>query len=390
MKNNLIVFGTRPELLKLIPVILEIRKRKQDNRYKVICTNQHQELISDLLKQFEIKPDVSLPIGNHEKSISETLSSIMHELHKYIEFNHKNIGYVIAQGDTTSCLASAMTAFLNKKPFAHIEAGLRTYDNNNPFPEEYFRTIVSLSTQIHFTPTFTAKQNLLRENIPESKIIYTGNTSVDLIHLLKNAEYQCTNKAICKFIQSNNNVLITCHRRENQNGNFDGLIKSIIELALANPDLNFIWLSHLNPFVDSKTKNNSLKKVSNITVLTPLSIVDMIELYKCTQLIITDSGGIQEEAVSFNVPTIVIREKTERLEAVEIGNSLLVGNSPEKLNAAFYKFLKSKTESPKNPFGAGNASSLIVDFFEKQHYDFDSEMDGHHVSPNLFNDAVRD
>jgi len=384
MKYNLIVFGTRPELLKLIPVILEIRKRNLDNRFKILCTNQHQELIADLLKLFSIEPDISLPISNYKRSISETLSDIIKEFQSYVELNDSYIHYVIAQGDTTSCLAAAMVAFLNKKQFAHIEAGLRTFDNDNPFPEEYFRKIVSLSTNIHFTPTYTAKQNLLKENVQASKVIHTGNTIVDLMNMLKIRQYQCKNESIKRFLKTTNNIIITCHRRENQNGNFDILIESIKELATTNPELNFIWLSHLNPFVNSKTKNESLRKISNITVVQPVSIFDMVELYKSTRLIITDSGGIQEEAVSFSVPTIVIRDKTERPESIEVENSELVGNSPEKLKAAFYKFLSRKKKVLKNPFGDGNAASIIIDFFVQQNYDSNvDKIDFHKISADL-------
>lgn len=384
MRYNLIVFGTRPELLKIIPVIFEIRKRNLDNRFKIICTNQHQELISDLLKLFNIEPDFILPISNCKKSISETLGDIIKELQSYVELNHNYIKYIIALGDTTSCLAAAMVAFLNKKQFAHIEAGLRTFDNDNPFPEEYFRKIVTLSTNIHFTPTHTAKQNLLNENVQATKIIHTGNTIVDLMNILKKSQYQCKNESIKRFLKTTNNIIITCHRRENQNRNFDILIESIKELATTNPELNFIWLSHLNPYVNSKTKNESLKKISNITVVQPVSIFDMIELYKSLRLIITDSGGIQEEAVSFNVPTIVIREKTERPEAIEVGNSVLVGNSPEKLKDAFYKFLNRNNKVINNPFGDGTAASIIIDFFAKQHYDsIVDNTDCHKISADL-------
>lgn len=363
MKYNVIVFGTRPELIKLIPIILEIRKRKLVDRFKIICTNQHKELIDDLLDLFEIKPDKKLPISNCGKSISDTLSSIIKELQLYVASNVNNINYIIAQGDTTSCLGAAMVAFLNKKPFAHIEAGLRTFDQGNPFPEEYFRQIISLSTNIHFTPTYKAKQNLLRENIHESKIIHTGNTIVDVMNILQNRPNRKKNEHIKKYIKSKNNIIITCHRRENQNGNFDTLIESIKTLATSNSELNFIWLSHLNPFVKSKTNHESLNNISNISVIQPITIFDMIDLYKSSQLIITDSGGIQEEAVSFNIPTIVIREKTERTEAINVGNSELVGNSSEKLIAAFYKFLSRNVIDVNNPFGDGKAATRIIDFF---------------------------
>jgi UDP-N-acetylglucosamine 2-epimerase (non-hydrolysing) len=364
MEYSLIVFGTRPELIKLIPIILEIRKRKLENKFKILCTGQHKELIDDLLDLFEITPDIKLPISNCGQSISDTLSSIIKELQLYVGANKNCIKYIIAQGDTTSVLAASMVAFLNKIQFAHIEAGLRTFDQKNPFPEEYFRQIISLSADIHFTPTYNAKQNLLKENIPPTKIIHTGNTIVDLINIIQDTPIDKKEESIKEFIKTNNNVIITCHRRENQNRNFDMLITAIKDLAILNPELNFIWLSHLNPFVNSKTKKESLKNISNVSVIKSINLFGMIDLYKASKLIITDSGGIQEEAVSFNVPTIVIREKTERPEAIEVGNSVVVGNSSKKLKVAFEEFLNKKKTYKNNPFGDGKAAVRIIDFFE--------------------------
>lgn len=368
MKYNLIVFGTRPELIKLIPVILSIRERKLDNRFKILCTSQHLELISDLLDSFNITPDITLSPNKKGNSIVNNLSSIMKELQVHIESKKVCLKYIIAQGDTTSALAASMVAFLNNIHFAHIEAGLRTYDHKHPFPEEYFRQVISLSTNIHFTPTNRATQNLLNERIPSNKIIQTGNTIVDLIDIIDDLQFNKKAESLKEIIKTKNNVIITCHRRENQNSNFDSLIQSVKELAHLYPDLNFIWLSHLNPFVELKTSDNGLKSISNITVIDPISIFDMIDLYRASILIITDSGGIQEEAISFNVPTIVVREKTERTEAVEIGNSIVVGSSPEKLKASFEKLIERKEINVKNPFGEGNAASQILDFFETLDY----------------------
>lgn len=364
MDYNLIVFGTRPELLKFIPIILEIRKRKLDDKFKILCTCQHKELINDLLGLFKITPDIKLPVSNYGQSISDTLSKLIKELQLYIGANKDCIKYIIAQGDTTSALGASMVAFLNNIQFAHIEAGLRTFDQKNPFPEEYFRQIISLSADVHFTPTYNAKQNLVNENISPTSIIHTGNTIVDLIKIIQNTTIYKKDESIKDFIKTKNNVIITCHRRENQNGNFDKLIEVIKDLAFLNPELNFIWLSHLNPFVDLKTKDESLISISNVSVIQPINIFNMIDLYKASKLIITDSGGIQEEAISFNVPTIVIREKTERPEAVEIGNSAVVGNSAKKLKVAFDEFLSKKEPSKNNPFGDGKAAIRILDFFE--------------------------
>jgi UDP-N-acetylglucosamine 2-epimerase len=200
-----------------------------------------------------------------------------------------------------------MMAYLHQLKFAHIEAGLRTFDLENPFPEEYFRRIISLSADVHFAPTELAKQNLLAERIQKEKIILTGNTIVDAIEMYKNMDYTLENEHLKPLINKANHVLISCHRRENQNDNFDSLMLTVQELAGANPRLSFIWLSHLNPFVSSRIKNKALNSIPNIHVIEPISFLEMIGLYKECKLIITDSGGIQEEAVTFGIPTIVIR-----------------------------------------------------------------------------------
>ena len=380
MKYNVIIFGTRPELLKVVPIIQEIKNRDICAKYKIICTGQHKELIEELLKKFDVIPDITLPLNNYNLSLSETLSILLKEIQLFVSNEKENIGYIMAQGDTTSCLAAAMVSYLNKIPFAHIEAGLRTYDLKKPFPEEYFRRIISLSTKIHFTPTTTAKFNLIKEGINEEKIIITGNTIIDLIENLKDKPYKTDNKQIENFLNSKNNILITCHRRENQNNNFIKLISTIKDLALSFPELNFLWLWSKNPFVLASLQNDSFSSISNISIIDPVNIFDMIHLYKSSKLIITDSGGIQEEAISFSVPTIVIREETERKEAINVGNSILVGNSSEKIKDAFRSLINIPHNIAINHFGDGKASIRIIDYFERSDV---AKIDSHNILADL-------
>jgi UDP-N-acetylglucosamine 2-epimerase len=351
-------------LIKLIPVFLEIERRKWNQHFKVICTGQHKELIADLLDLFKINPDLILPVCNNNQPVSETLSQILKELQHYVSKNKDCINYVIGQGDTTSCLGAAMVAVLNQLPFAHIEAGLRTYDYGSPFPEEYFRQIISLSTDMHFAPTQRACDNLVKENISKNNIRLTGNTIVDLVDHLKKNRKELNNEQLYKFLHESNNVIITCHRRENQDENFDTLITTIVGLARLHPELSFIWISHLSPSVEAKLDDSLLKGISNISIIKPINIFEMFALFEKSKLIITDSGGIQEEAVSFNVPTLVIREKTERPEAVEAGNSIVTGVSSEKIIAAFSELLSRNKHISKNPFGDGKAAIRILDFFQ--------------------------
>jgi UDP-N-acetylglucosamine 2-epimerase (non-hydrolysing) len=364
MKNSLIIFGTRPELIKLIPILLEIRKRGWEKHFKIIFTQQHKDLIHDLLERFNITPDHSLAISAHEK-IGLTLSDIRRELQLYITERPGETGFILAQGDTTSCFAAAMTASANQIPFAHVEAGLRTYDLNHPFPEEYFRQVISQHAAVNFTPTKSATDNLLSENVSTDKILQTGNTIVDMVEIWKNGTENEPSIAVQPFLKSNN-VLITCHRRENQNSNFDCLIDSVIHLANTHVDLNFLWLCHPNPFVEEKLKHEKLNNTSNIYVLEPVHLFDMFALYRTSKVIITDSGGIQEEAISFNVPTLVIRKKTERQEALDSGNAKIVSVTDGTIQSEFINSLNHPIENNTNPFGDGNAAIRIMDYFGNQ------------------------
>lgn len=363
MKSNLIVIGTRPELIKFIPIIMELRKRNWEDHFKIVCTGQHNELIQDLILQFDIKPDFVLSDQTPNTTVAQSLSEIMAGLQAYVTLHLSKINYIIGQGDTTSCLAAAMVASLNQLPFAHVEAGLRTYDLVNPFPEEYFRQIISISSTIHFTPTLKATKNLLSENVDSANIIQTGNTIVDFVELWKSSDIKVETSAIDPFISKDNNVIITCHRRENQMY-FDTLIDLIIDLAKSQKNLNFIWISHKNPFVQDKLKSKSLAEIPNISVIEPLTIFEMFRLYQSCKVIITDSGGIQEEAVSFDLPTLVIREQTERDEAIEVGNSKLVPLSKKDIKTAFDHFITLENTVDVNPFGDGKAALRILDYFE--------------------------
>jgi UDP-N-acetylglucosamine 2-epimerase (non-hydrolysing) len=363
MGLKIIVFGTRPEFLKLVPVIEESRKRKLEDEFKLIYTRQHRELVEDLFPIFGIQPEIILPVNNFHSSISETLSQIISELQKYILNERETIDYVIGQGDTSSCMGAAIVARLNKIPFAHIEAGLRTFDFDNPFPEEYFRQLISISSTIHFTPTLNATKNLIDQGVPSEQIIQTGNTIIDLINVLNKNPQQTNNKEVKKFIDSDI-VLITCHRRENQNHGFHCLISSIKKLSSMFPALHFVWISHKNPFITTNLSPSIFSDCINLSVIDPVNIVDMIWLYQASKVIITDSGGIQEEALTLDIPTIVIRQKTERTEAIDSGNSILVGNSKAKIIEAFNFFMTNSRKTEQNPFGDGLAANRIISFFK--------------------------
>jgi len=368
MNKKVIIFGTRPEFIKLLPVIIEIQQQHLDNDYIYIYTGQHTDLISDLFEIFSFKPSYALQLKNHNNSLSHSFSHILSGIQEVIE-NVKNnfkISIIIGQGDTTSCTCAALCSFFNHIPFGHIEAGLRTNDLANPYPEEMFRKIISLTSTINFVPTIKAKENLLSEGVKNENIIVTGNTIVDAIEMLRPlALIKVNENSIVKHFDSKNIVLVSCHRRENQNEKYLELIDSIKILAIENKSLQFIWISHVTPFVKKQLTNGQFNDINNIHILHPINIFELISLYEKTRLIITDSGGMQEEAPSFNIPVIVIRDHTERSESVEMGYSFVIGINKEKLIGLFKTIINQQPVNMINPYGNGQAAQLIISYLKQ-------------------------
>jgi len=357
----LIIFGTRPEFIKLLPLFVKIKKRKINDRFHTVFTGQHSEFMTPLFHRFDFKPDVEIPYQDHENSIVKSFSTITLRLQETIDQirSKDNIKCIVGQGDTTSCSAAAYVAFMNRIPFANVEAGLRTYDFVHPFPEEYNRRLITNSATIHFAPTAVAKQNLLNEGINESRISLTGNTVIDSIELFKNIS---VSGEILKCIDKNGkNVLITFHRRENQDEVLDNLIHAVSEIAFNNRTINFIWISHCNPVVKSKLSNSQFDKHPNISVIEPVDFTEILLTYRYIQLIITDSGGIQEEASFFGIPVIVCREKTERIESIEKGIAILQSSDLCELNRKVTDLLNNPVQPIKNLYGDGKAADRILD-----------------------------
>jgi UDP-N-acetylglucosamine 2-epimerase (non-hydrolysing) len=359
----IIVFGTRPEFIKLIPLFVLIGKRNIKDKFLTIFTGQHENISSELPGFYHFEFDYTLQFRNHNNSILDSFNSINKELNMlFLDIaNNYQIEYVIGQGDTTSCVSAAFTAFLNNIPFAHIEAGLRTQDFQNPFPEEYFRRIITLSTVIHFAPTRLAYNNLINENIPASKILITGNTIIDSIKLVQENVKQTE---INKFVRiGRRNVLITCHRRENQPSVFEKLIFKTKELAASYIDIDFIWILHPNPVLEQLiSKQNSAMELENFRFIPPCPFHVMINLYSQINLIITDSGGIQEEASYFGIPIIIIRSITERAESVDCGIAHLINPELEGFKETFIKYINEPIKKYPELYGDGNASKRILDY----------------------------
>ena len=360
-KNILVVFGTRPEVIKLAPVIIELKKHEKYN--VIICnTEQQKELSNQTLEYFGLKADINLDCMRPNQSLGEVQSRILLGLEKV--FSENNIDATIVQGDTMTVLTASLVSFYHKVPVFHVEAGLRSYDIYEPFPEEIMRQMTSRVAQLHFAPTEKNKKALLDEGIAEEKITVTGNTVIDALFCLSD---EVIEKSAQFFKEKNINindklVLVTAHRRENHGERIDRIIKAIYDLATKYSDHEFVIPVHPNPNVKNKI-HSALENVKNVHLLAPLDYPYLVYLMRNAKLILTDSGGIQEEAPTFGCPTLVMRYETERQEGIDAGVSTLVGADYEKIMQLSEEVLsKDKTLSrltAQNPYGNGHSAELI-------------------------------
>ncbi len=362
MKNIAFIFGTRPEIIKLAPVILTLKKYPEDYNVIICNTEQQKELSNQTLAYFGLKADINLDCMRENQSLSSVQARILTSLDKV--FNENKIDATIVQGDTMTVLCGALTSFYHKIPVFHVEAGLRSYDIYEPFPEEVMRQMTSRVAALHFAPTDVNKQALLREDISENKIHVVGNTVIDALFCLSQEVIEKSEQ----FYKEKNIpiddklVLITAHRRENHGERIDRIIEAISYLAKKYDDHTFVIPVHPNPNVRIKI-HERLGNISNIHLLTPLDYPYLVYLMKNAKLILTDSGGIQEEAPSFACPTLVMRYETERKEGIDAGVSMLVGADYEKILEESEKILSSTKEATRlkaqNPYGDGTASIQI-------------------------------
>lgn len=367
-KNILFVFGTRPEVIKLAPVILELRK--YPDKYNVIICNteQQKELSNQTLAYFNLKADINLDCMRPNQSLAEVQSRILTALDSV--FSEKEIDATIVQGDTMTVLCGALTSFYRKIPVFHVEAGLRSYDIYEPFPEEVMRQMTSRVAELNFAPTEKNKNALLKEDISEKKIYVTGNTVIDALFCLS----EDTMNVASEFYKEkgipvdDKVVLITAHRRENHGERINRILDAIEHLVNKYQDHHFIIPVHPNPNVKDKI-HSRLEKYSNVYLLKPLDYPYLVYLMKNAKLILTDSGGIQEEAPSFGCPTLVMRYETERQEGIDAGVSVLVGADYDKIVNLSCEILdKTKSDSrlkAQNPYGTGNSSKKIEEIISK-------------------------
>lgn len=359
-KNILVSFGTRPEVIKLAPVILELKKYPE--RYNVIVCNteQQKELSNQTLSYFGLKADINLDCMRQNQSLAAVQARILNSLDKIYDEN--KIDATIVQGDTMTVLTSSLVSFYHKVPIFHVEAGLRSYDIFEPFPEEVMRQMTSRVAQIHFAPTEPNKIALLKENIEENKIHVVGNTVIDALFCLSD-ETMKNARDFFKFdFDKEKLVLITVHRRENHGERIDRILQAIADLVEKYADHTFVLPVHPNPNVKNKVYEK-LEKYGNVQLMSPLDYPNLVYLMKNAKLILTDSGGIQEEAPSFGCPTLVMRYETERQEGIEAGVSKLVGADYDKIMTESVKILsdtKANTRlKAQNPYGDGKSSKKI-------------------------------
>jgi UDP-N-acetylglucosamine 2-epimerase (non-hydrolysing) len=362
-KNILVVFGTRPEVIKLAPVILELKKHPHKYNVIICNTEQQKELSNQTLAYFDLKADINRDEMRENQLLPEDQARILTALDKV--YNTHKIDAAIVQGDTITVLSAALTSFYRKVPVFHVEAGLRSYDLFEPFPEEAMRQMTSRVTDLHFAPTQKNKQALLKENIEEDKIFVTGNTVIDALFCLP--ETSCFNCPDTEKL-----VLITLHRRENHGVRIDRILDAVSELAARYHDHTFVLPVHPNPNVKDKIYAR-LTKFPNIMLTEPLDYPELVYLMKNAKLILTDSGGIQEEAPSFGCPTLVMRYETERQEGVDAGVSVLVGADYDKIVDNSSEILSQPKEftrlKAQNPYGDGKSAhrieQIISAYFQK-------------------------
>lgn len=371
MKKNLIVFGTRPEAIKMAPLVIELLKNKKIFNTKVCVTAQHREMLDQVLEFFNITPDYDLNLMKPNQNLYSLTSDIINGLKPVLEDFKPD--FVFVHGDTTTTMAASISAFYSGAKVCHVEAGLRTFNKWSPFPEEINRQITSRIADYHFAPTQKSKDNLLAENVKDENILITGNTVIDallesvkIVSKISNPKIDKLNE-ICDF--NKDIILVTGHRRENHGKGFLEITIALKEIAQKFPNVEIVYPVHLNPNVQ-KPVYETLSGVDNIKLIDPLAYEDFIWLLNKSKLIITDSGGVQEEAPSLGKPVLVMRDTTERPEAVEAGTVILVGTDKNKIVKEASQLLTNNhvyQEMSKlhNPYGNGKASLMIVDFIKK-------------------------
>lgn len=358
MYKMMSIFGTRPEAIKMAPII---HTASHDPMIKsLVCvTAQHREMLDSVLNTFSIHPDYDLNIMRHGQTLQSITSVILEQLTPVLTKEKPDI--VLVHGDTTTTFAAALSAFYLQIPVAHVEAGLRTYQKYSPFPEEMNRQMVSRVSTLHFAPTLNSAQNLIKEGIDEKNIIVTGNTAIDALDLTVSDRYD---HPALQWAAGGRIILLTAHRRENQHGNLEHIFHAVLTLCSQYPYIRVIFPCHKNPKIRALA-HEMLGSCEQIKIIEPLEVYDFHNMIRRSYLILTDSGGIQEEAPSLGKPVLVLRDTTERPEGIKAGTLKLVGTDEETIIREARRLLDDqkayeKMSTASNPYGDGTASKRIL------------------------------
>lgn len=358
------IFGTRPEAIKMAPVV---KAMAHDERFApiTVVTGQHREMLDQVLKIFKIKPDHDLNIMQKDQTLSSITSKVLLGMDKILQEDRPDL--ILVHGDTTTTFSAGLSAFYHQIPVGHVEAGLRTWNKYSPFPEELNRQMTDVLTDLYFAPTTTSRDNLLRENHPENQIFVTGNTAIDALKDTVSENYH--NEILEEISEDHRIILVTMHRRENQGEPMQRVFKAIRQVVDETPDVEVIFPVHLNPKVQQMAETE-LGNDPRIKLVAPLDVLDFHNIAARSYLIMTDSGGVQEEAPSLGKPVLVLRDTTERPEGVAAGTLKLVGTDPqavkEQMNALLNDPAKyAEMAQAQNPYGDGHAAARILDAIAK-------------------------
>ncbi len=357
----LTVFGTRPEAIKMAPVVMELNKYPEIFDSKVCVTAQHRSMLDQVLNLFNIKPDIDLNIMKHNQDLWSLTSGVLLKMKEVIEGTEPDV--MLVHGDTTTTLAASLSAYYSKVAVGHVEAGLRTFNKYYPFPEEINRVVADAVSSYHFAPTQRSVDNLINSGINKESIYLTGNTVIDaLLYTVNNNKTDLPTLDLNKNLKT---ILLTSHRRENFGEPLENICEAVLKLVKTNKNIQVVYPVHLNPNV-RETVFKMLGNTDRIKLIEPLDYAPFANLMKQSYIILTDSGGIQEEAPSLGKPVLVLRDETERPEAVEFGTVKLVGPNTEKIVAGVQELLDSEEKykavsSAVNPYGDGLASQRIIE-----------------------------
>lgn len=359
----MIIAGTRPEVIKMAPVIHKIKECPDHFKLTVVATAQHRQMLDQAFTQFKIKPDIDMDLMRANQDLNTLTCRILEQMEVTLRKESPDI--VLVQGDTTTAFAGALAAFYKKIPVAHVESGLRSYDIYNPFPEEINRKLTTAISAINFAPTSLAKDVLLREGVPAEKIVITGNTVVDALHYISKVPFSFKNIPLKTIdLEHHRVILVTSHRRESWGKDFENICRALKDIVRMHSEVIVVFPVHPNPVVrDSAHK--ILTDQERIYLITPLDYLAFINLMKKSYIILTDSGGLQEEAPTMKKPLLVMREVTERPEGLQAGLSKLIGTNRNRIVKETSILLKDKSAyhamtSHKNPYGDGKAAQRIV------------------------------